>query len=254
MLHARAPVLQLRWPLAVLALGLLVAGALLPRAAGAQDKPKARPVYRCENKGTATFSDSPQRCPEGQAVVHDPRPASGAAPTITKIDTTSLPCPEAVADPEGPAWASLQACYGKVLDGQAPQVAAEAQLAGVAMAQCDVETRQLANASTHVAELGAKPADRRLAIRRWAQWLVRRKGIALDSLQVDVVKIGKPALVSRLSGPTEMQTADGQVSEAVNGTRVQLGSQLHLRPGVSLLLGSVPVPARGRDSRCVRLD
>jgi len=241
----------------LLAAGLLGFALLAQAVAAPNDKPRA-PVYRCEGGGTATFSDTPKRCPTGQGTSDQTaaRSASGvdtSGPT-SRISRSGPPCPLAARNPEGPAWAGLKQCYSRYLDTQPDRVAPEAQLAGAAMGECETDTTRLANGKDHVDELGITPLERRQAIRLWTQWLVRSLGKAIDSMPVDSVRAGRPAAISRLSGPLEQQWPDGSVTEATNGTLVPPGSQVYVRRGVSLFLGGSFVPAQTKQDRCVRVD
>lgn len=236
---------------------MVLAWTLSWAAAGAQAQPKPAPktqIFRCESGHSVTFSDAPQRCVGGQVSSNRPAAASSPPVVVGRLSFVGAPCPLWVKDPEGPAWTSLQLCYSRYLDNQPSHVAAEAQLAGAAMGECDVDTEKLVNSSAHRAELGAGPDNRRQAIRLWAQWLVRSMDKAVDSVPVDVVRTGQAVTVARLNGPLEMQLPDGQVSEAFDGTVVQPGSQLHVRQGVSFLLGGVMVTAQSKQDRCVRVD
>lgn len=241
-------------------LGGLLASLVVAGAAGmalaAPDSRDGKPtvIYRCEGSGTISYSDTQQRCLGGE--VRASKPAASAVqigPVTARLSFSGPPCPMPVPDPEGPVWGGVRACYTQALAGQPSQRFSESHLAGVLMGQCEGETQKLAQARTFVQELGATPDARRQVLRRWAQWLVQQSGQAVDTMPVQAIVLGKAAAISRLSGPLEVQLPDGNLVEGFNGTLVQPGQQLHVRKGVSLLLGASVVAVTGRD-RCVRLD
>lgn len=223
-------------------------------AAGANDKTAPTTIYHCDVKGNSVYSDTPQRCADGQIAVAPVRAASGVV-TVARINHAGPPCPLPAVDPEGPIWTGLRACYTRYLRTQKNEGADEAQLAGAVMGQCDLETRRLVNGRSYRDELGFNPPERRQAAKRWAQWLVRSLGKSADPVPVDVVKAGKPQTITRLSGPLEVQLLpDGEMAEALGGTVVEPGEQLFVRRGTSFMLGSTPVGAHPSKDRCVRLD
>lgn len=217
------------------------------------DKPPTT-IYRCDTKGNSVYSDTPQRCADGQIAVAPVKAASGVV-TVTRINHSGPPCPLPAVDPEGPIWAGLRVCYTRYLRAQKSEGTDEAQLAGAVMGQCDIETRRLVNGRSYRDELGLNPPERRQATKRWAQWLVRSLGKAADPIPVEVVKAGKPQTITRLSGPLEVQLLpDGDMAEALAGTVVEPGEQLFVRRGTSFMLGGTPVGAHPGKDRCVRLD
>jgi hypothetical protein len=214
-------------------------------------------VFRCERGGSTTYSDVEQRCPGGQTTRTAPPAASGPIvdPNVTRLTRPGPLCPLPVPDPEGAVWEPVRACYQRALKIQPNQLASEAQLAGAVMGQCEAETSAVAYGKADQALLGRTADERRLSLRLWAQWLVHESGKAIDSVPVQVVDLGgRPGVIARLSGPMELQKPDGTVVEALNGTLARPGSQLYVRPGVSFLLGGVPVSAVYKRERCVRVD
>jgi hypothetical protein len=235
-------------------LGLGLAMLSLGALAAPNDKPNPTTIYRCDTKGSSVFSDTPQRCADGQIAAAPVKAASGVV-SVARINHAGPPCPLPAVDPEGPIWAGVRVCYTRYLRAQASEGADEAQLAGAAMGQCDIETRRLVNGRSYRDELGSNPPERRQATKRWAQWLVRSLGKAAGPIAVDVVKAGKPQAITRLSGPLEVQLLpDGEMAEALNGTVVEPGEQLFVRRGTSFMLGGTPVGAHLGKDRCVRLD
>jgi hypothetical protein len=222
-------------------------------APGPGDKPAPATIYRCNVKGNPVFSDTPQRCADGQVATAPAKAAPGAVSEV-RLNRTGPPCPLPTVDPEGPIWAGLRVCYTRYLRAQQDQGADEAQLAGAVMGQCDIETRRLSNALSYRDELGTNPPERRQAIKRWAQWLVRSLGKGTNPVQVDVVVAGKPLAISRLSGPLEVQLLNGELAEALGGTVVEPGEQLFVRHGTSLMLGGTAVGAHPSKDRCVQLN
>lgn len=245
------------WRLAVQACGLglaLVAGvAWAGPKAPASDKPTPTTIYHCDVKGNPVYSDTPQRCADGQISAAPVKAASGVV-TYSRIQRGGPPCPLPAVDPEGPIWAGLRVCYTRYLRAQKPEGADEAQMAGAVMGYCDLETRRLVNARNYRDELGLNPPERRQAVKRWAQWLVRSLGRGADPIPVDVVTAGKPQTITRLTGPLEVQLLDGDLAEALAGTVVEPGEQLFVRKGTSFMLGGTPVGANPSRDRCVRLD
>ena len=227
-------------------------GLSAPRPGGGpNDKQSPTTIYHCDVKGSAVFSDTPQRCADGQIAVAPVKAASGVV-TVARIKHSGPPCP---LPPEGPIWTGLRACYTRFLRTQPNEGTDEAQLAGAVMGQCDIETRRLVNGRSYRDELGLNPPERRLATKRWAQWLVRSLGKAANTIHVDVVTAGKPQAITRLSGPLEVQLLpDGEMAEALAGTVVEPGEQLFVRRGTSFMLGATPVGAHPGKDRCVRLD
>ena len=149
-----------------------------PGGVPGRDAPPPSTVYRCEGGGTATYSDTPQRCPTGQGVVARPR-ATASGPTVTGTARLSLPgppCPLPVKDPEGAVWSPIRACYTRFVQNQPWPLVAEAQLAGAVMGHCDTETTKLAQVRELDDGLGETVADRRQSIKLWAQWLARSLG------------------------------------------------------------------------------
>lgn len=235
-------------------LGLALVMLPLGVSAAPGDKPPATTIYHCDVKGSSVFSDTPQRCADGQIAAAPAKAASGVV-AVARINHAGPPCPLPAVDPEGPIWAGLRVCYTRFLRTQKSEGADEAQLAGAVMGQCDLETRRLVNGRAYREELGFNPPERRLATKRWAQWLVRSLGKAADPVHVDVVKAGKRQTITRLSGPLEVQLLpDGEMAEALNGTVVEPGEQLFVRRGTSFVLGGTPVGANPGKDRCVRLD
>jgi hypothetical protein len=237
--------------------GAAVVLALLPTAPGAADPASHAAVVRCGGIGVVAFADSPQKCPNGQIRL-EPTAAGGSGPEGTpvrrRISHNGPPCPMIAKTPDGPVWSEVRACYKSYLATQPDGVAAEAQLAGAAMGQCDRETKRLADAKGDGDGLGSSVAERRQAIRVWAQWLVRSLNKAGDSMQVDIVRAGKSVTVARLNGPLELQQPDGTLSVATAGTVVSPGGQLYVRNGVSFTLGGTLVPAKATIERCVSLE
>jgi hypothetical protein len=230
----------------------VAAGAL---AATGNPNEKAPPttIYHCDVKGGSVYSDTPQRCADGQIAVAPVKAASGVV-SVARINRAGPPCPLPAIDPEGPIWAGLRVCYARYLRTQKNEGADEAQLAGAVMGSCDLETRRLVNGRSYRDELGPNPPERRLAVKRWAQWLVRSLGKAANPVPVDVVKAGKSQAIARLNGPLEVQLDSGELAEALNGTVVEPGEQLFVRRGTSFMLGGTAVGANASKDRCVRLD
>lgn len=234
---------------------LVLGGSGAGPAAAAEPGGSARPtVYRCAGGGTPRFSDSPRLCPDGQAPVAERREAASAVVSSRRLNSSGPPCPLLPRAPEGPAWAPLRACYDRVLAGQPAGVAAESQLAGAVMATCAAETAALANARSHLDLIGRDAEERRQAIAQWARWLVRERGLAVDSVAVLPLRVGRVASIARLNGPLELQAFDGVVSEAFNGSPVPLGSQLHVRPGIGFQLGAQVVEAQTQQARCLLVE
>lgn len=234
---------------------LIATGPWAAPRPGANPNEKALPttIYHCDTKGSSVYSDTPQRCADGQISQAPVKAASGVV-SVARINRVGPPCPLPAVDPEGPIWAGLRVCYTRYLRTQKPEGADEAQLAGAVMGYCDLETRRLVNGRNYRDELGLNPPERRQAVRRWAQWLVRSLGRAANPVQVDVVVAGKPQTITRLSGPLEVQLEDGDLAEALGGTVVEPGEQLFVRRGTSFMLGGTPVGAHPSKDRCVRLD
>lgn len=239
-------------PLA-LGLGCVVLGAVAAPRPGPNDKAQPTTIYHCDAKGGAVYSDTPQRCADGQISAAPVKAASGVV-SVTRIVRGGPPCPLSAVDPQGPIWAGLRTCYGRYLRAQKNEGADEVQLAGAVMGFCDLETRRLANGHSYRDELGINPPERRQAIKRWAQWLVRDMGKAANPIAVEVVSAGKPLAITRLSGPLEVQLEDGELTEALSGTVIEPGEQLFVRKGTSLMLGNSPIGAHPSQDRCVRLD
>lgn len=238
-----------------LGLALLASGAWAGPKAPANPNEKAAPttIYHCDVKGNSVYSDTPQRCADGQISAAPVKAASGVV-TTTRIQRSGPPCPLPAVDPEGPIWTGLRVCYTRYLRAQKPEGADEAQMAGAVMGYCDLETRRLVNGRSYRDELGLNPPERRQTVKRWAQWLVRSLGRGADPIQVDVVTAGKALTVTRLTGPLEVQLLDGDLAEALAGTVVEPGEQLFVRKGTSFMLGGTPVGANPSRDRCVRLD
>lgn len=234
-------------------LGLLLASAAWAAPPNPNEKSPPATIYHCDAKGNSVYSDTPQRCADGQISAAPVKAASGVV-SVTRIQRAGPPCPLPAVDPEGPIWAGLRACYTRYLRTQKPDGADEAQLAGAVMGYCDLETRRLVNGRSYREELGLNPPERRVAVKRWAQWLVRSLGRAADPVQVDVVKAGKPQTITRLNGPLEVQLVSGDMAEALAGTVVEPGEQLFVRKGTSFMLGAAPVGINPHRDRCVRLD
>jgi hypothetical protein len=237
-----------------LGLLLLAAGAsAAPRPTNPNEKAPPTTIYHCDVRGNSVYSDTPQRCADGQISAAPVKAASGVV-SVARIQRGGPPCPLPTVEPEGPIWAGLRVCYGRYLRAQKPEGADEAQLAGAVMGYCDLETRRLVNGRSYREELGLNPPERRQAVKRWAQWLVRSLGRAADPVQVDVVKAGKPQTITRLNGPLEVQLAEGDMAEALAGTVVEPGEQLFVRKGTSFMLGGTAVGINPGKDRCVRLD
>lgn len=244
------------------ALGVLVTSgcllaALVPAAqaqSGGREEGRRTTIYRCDGGGSTTYSDT-ERC-AGSTVNTNPLPA--AKPIVgqptAKLSLNGPPCPLPANDPDGPAWASLRACYRNALQQQPEQTAGEQQLAGVLMGQCEAETQALAQGRNFPEVVGRTPVERRQAIRRWSQWLVQQSGRAADTVPVQLLHVGKAVPLNRLSGPAELQLPDGQITEALPGALLRPGDQLYLRKGVGLQVGGQTVTPQANRDRCLRID